>query len=787
MPAPADDSTPRFSSGRRSRRAGFTLGFIFRPRFVRADGRPGKAARAPRPRAATARPTRSCASARDNTVTVIVKHLEMGQGTYTGLPTLVAEELDAAWSQIRVEGAPADATLLQQSAVMGPERRAPAARPRWRIRSSSMRKAGAAARAMLVAAAAKQWNVPAESIAVKQRRGDACAAARRRPSASSRQRPRQATRSRRASKLKDREGLRLHRQARAAHRLARQVERHARHSRRTCKLPGMLTAVVAHPPRFGAKVAEFDADGAQGSSRRALRRRSPERRRGARDELLGREKGPRRAQDRVGRSSRAFKRSSAEIMADYKTLAATPGTVARNDGDAAKAHRRRGQDARSRVRVSVSRARRDGADELRGQARRRPLRGLERRAVPDRRPEARSRRRSGLKPEQVKHQPALRRRQLRPPRQSRLRLRGRSRDHRQGDHGAGKLAVPVKLVWTREDDMQGGYYRPCTTTRSRRGSTPAATSSPGSIASSASRSSPARRSRSFMVKDGIDATVGRRRVDASLRDSQSAGRPAFAEGRRAGAVVALGRIDAHRVLDRNVHRRACRRRGQGSGRVPQAHARRSIRVIWQCSSSPRRRPAGASRSRRARPGEKRGRGIAVHESFNTFVAQVAEVTVDADDDVHGRSRRVRGRLRHRGQSRRRSARRWKAASASGCRPRSTARSRSRTAIVEQSNFHDYPPLRINEMPAVEVHIVPSTREADRRRRAGRPGDRARRRQRARRRDRKTPARVAARAVARGGCAHADEHAAGVHAGRGVARAAGARIVVPASGATTRSW
>ena len=50
----------------------------------------------------------------DNTVTVIVKHLEMGQGTYTGLPTLVAEELDADWSQIRAEGAPADAKTLQQ-------------------------------------------------------------------------------------------------------------------------------------------------------------------------------------------------------------------------------------------------------------------------------------------------------------------------------------------------------------------------------------------------------------------------------------------------------------------------------------------------------------------------------------------------------------------------------------------------------------------------------------------------------------------------------------------------
>ena len=44
----------------------------------------------------------------DNTVTVISKHLEMGQGTFTGLATLLAEELDADWTQVRVEGAPAD-------------------------------------------------------------------------------------------------------------------------------------------------------------------------------------------------------------------------------------------------------------------------------------------------------------------------------------------------------------------------------------------------------------------------------------------------------------------------------------------------------------------------------------------------------------------------------------------------------------------------------------------------------------------------------------------------------
>jgi len=88
----------------------------------------------------------------DNTVTVIVKHLEMGQGTFTGLPTLVAEELDADWGQIRAEGAPADATRynnLFMGAVQGTGGSTAMANS-----YEQMRKAGAAARAMLVAAAA---------------------------------------------------------------------------------------------------------------------------------------------------------------------------------------------------------------------------------------------------------------------------------------------------------------------------------------------------------------------------------------------------------------------------------------------------------------------------------------------------------------------------------------------------------------------------------------------------------------------------------------------------------
>src|SRR2546430_16208943 len=44
----------------------------------------------------------------DDVVTIVSKHLEMGQGIYTGLSTLIAEELDASWDQLRIEPAPAD-------------------------------------------------------------------------------------------------------------------------------------------------------------------------------------------------------------------------------------------------------------------------------------------------------------------------------------------------------------------------------------------------------------------------------------------------------------------------------------------------------------------------------------------------------------------------------------------------------------------------------------------------------------------------------------------------------
>ncbi len=100
----------------------------------------------------------------DNSVTVVSKHLEMGQGTYTGLATIVAEELDAAWSQVRVESAPADNSRynnLNWGPMQGTGGSSAIANS-W----EQLRRAGASARAMLVAAAAQRWQVPAQEIAV---------------------------------------------------------------------------------------------------------------------------------------------------------------------------------------------------------------------------------------------------------------------------------------------------------------------------------------------------------------------------------------------------------------------------------------------------------------------------------------------------------------------------------------------------------------------------------------------------------------------------------------------
>jgi isoquinoline 1-oxidoreductase beta subunit len=91
----------------------------------------------------------------DDSVSVVVNHSEMGQGIYTSMPMVVAEELDAEWAKVRFEAAPVAA--VYNHPIYGAQLTGGSSST-W-VEWERVRKAGAAARAMLIAAAAAEWKV----------------------------------------------------------------------------------------------------------------------------------------------------------------------------------------------------------------------------------------------------------------------------------------------------------------------------------------------------------------------------------------------------------------------------------------------------------------------------------------------------------------------------------------------------------------------------------------------------------------------------------------------------
>ncbi len=187
----------------------------------------------------------------DERVTVIVNHSEMGQGVYTSLPMLLAEELDADWSKVGFESAPVD-----------PKYNHPVYGMQMTGGSSSVwsafeqfRQAGAAARAMLIAAAAQQWNMDAancrtDSGAVldpsnrKLTYGQlAAAAAKLTPPAQV------ALKDPKTFKLIGKPAKRLDTSEKVNGKAVFGID---------VKIPQMMTAIVARAPVFGARMRTFD-------------------------------------------------------------------------------------------------------------------------------------------------------------------------------------------------------------------------------------------------------------------------------------------------------------------------------------------------------------------------------------------------------------------------------------------------------------------------------------------------------------------------------------------------
>jgi isoquinoline 1-oxidoreductase beta subunit len=195
----------------------------------------------------------------DNFVTVICKHHEMGQGNTTGLATLVADEIDADWALVRTEYAPSDANLYKNLAfgMQGTGGSSAIANSFLQYRS-----AGATARAMLVAAAAESWHVPASEI--RTSKSTLTHASGRRATygemamAASRQTPPSDPPLKTAGQFtfigRDRSTPRVDSPSKCNGTATYTID---------VKLPGLLTAVIAWPPSFGAKLVSFDATDAK--------------------------------------------------------------------------------------------------------------------------------------------------------------------------------------------------------------------------------------------------------------------------------------------------------------------------------------------------------------------------------------------------------------------------------------------------------------------------------------------------------------------------------------------
>lgn len=192
----------------------------------------------------------------DGQVTVVSKHIEFGQGTHAGLAAIVAEEMDADWSRVRVEQAPAIAKVYANlgMGVQGTGGSTAIANS-W----MQLRKAGAAARAMFVKAASKKWAVPESQITVKDSvvsgGGQTATFAELLPEASGVKPPED-------PKLKDPKTFTLIGTQRVRRKDSQVKSDGSARFTMDVQEKGLLVAMVAHAPKFGAKVKSFDDAGA---------------------------------------------------------------------------------------------------------------------------------------------------------------------------------------------------------------------------------------------------------------------------------------------------------------------------------------------------------------------------------------------------------------------------------------------------------------------------------------------------------------------------------------------
>ena len=671
---------------------GFALGAF--PLLAGAqDATPAVAAAKPAGLKPTEQPTAFVRIDKDGTTTVTINRLDFGQGVQTGLPMILAEELDADWSKVKsVHGSnhPAYADPAFGIHLTGGSAS---------IKNSytQYRELGARTRAMLVSAAAAQWNVDASSLRTqtgnvigpggkKLSYGDLAEAAMKLPVPE-----KVALKDPKTFRIIGKPTGRLDATAKSSGTQGYGID---------VRLPGMLTAVVAHPPVFGAKLKSLDDSAAKAIKGVKAVLRIPVDRGGegvavVADGYWAAKQG-RDALKAEWDSSAVEKVDSAAQLASYKELAKKPGAFKYN-ADVSKiaaapqkisaefvfpylAHAPM-EPLNCTVAVTGDKAELWLGTQMPG------LDGFAAAKV------------LGVPPQNVKIN---------------TQMAGGGFGRRaiptseyvveactvaKAAQTAG-LTAPVRTLWSREDDIKGGYYRPMHLHRAEIGF-----DDKGDIlgwdhvivGQSILIGTPFE---AMLVKDGIDGTS----VEGMKEPYEIPMRLSVHHPKMNVPVLwwrSVGSTHTAFVMETLLDEIAV-----ATKQDPVAY-----RLKLMGDKHPRHKAALQLAVDKSGYGKKKlaaGRawGVAVHESFQSVVAYVVEASVkDGTPKLHSVTAGVHCNLVVNPKSVEAQVQGGALMGLSMCLP--GAAITLKDGVVEQSNFGDFVVPRITDMPTVAVHMVPS--------------------------------------------------------------------------------
>lgn len=622
----------------------------------------------------------------DNSITVMLAHSEMGQSIWTTLPMLIAEELDADWSTIKVEHASAAPEYVHTAygiQITG------GSSTTW-SEFDRYRQAGALTRALLVSAAAQKLGVAADSLRTengfvvsgtdKISFGDLAEAATNLPTPTS-------------VTLKDPKDWKII--GKATKRLdgPEKINGTAKFGQ-DVQFEGLKTAMVARAPVFGGKVKSFDDTASKQIKGVHNVVQVPTGVAVIADNYWSAKQGRDALKIDWDLGENATL-DSKKMLEEYRTLAASPGLAAAKAGDTQSAFSKSTtvieaeyvapylahspmEPLNCAVKITE-----DGCEIWTGTQMQTTDQGAAAKIL-------------GLKPEQVKIHTLF--------------LGGGfgRRANPAADfvseavQVAKAAGVPVKTVWTREDDVKGGYYRPMFLHKAK-----IALGADGmptawehtEVGQSIMTGTPFE---SVMIKDGVDATSVEGVADSpylkSVPNHQvnlhtvKATIPVLwwrSVGHSHSAFAMESLIDelAHTAKqDPLEYRRA----------LLKDHPRHlaALNLAAEKAEWGKPLPKGVSR------------GIAVHESFGSFVTQVAEVSVvEGEVKVHRMVTAIDCGLAVNPDSLKAQ---MESSISFGLGAALFSEITFKEGQVQQSNFHDYQVLRMKDMPKVEVYIVQST-------------------------------------------------------------------------------